>query len=69
MEFFLLLWDELDDLSGACRHLVTSTADEVVSLGIPVAAAAVADQLPRSGATTLTEDEAARASTARRSQR
>ena len=42
MEFFLLLWDELDDLSGACRHLVTSTADEVVSLGIPVAAAASA---------------------------
>jgi hypothetical protein len=42
MEFLLLLWDELDDLSGACRHLVTSAADEVVSLGIPLAAAASA---------------------------
>ena len=42
MEFLLLLWDELDDLSGACRHLVTSAADEVASLGIPLAAAASA---------------------------
>ena len=42
MEFFLLLWDELDDLSHACRHLVTSAADEVVSVAIPLAAAASA---------------------------
>jgi hypothetical protein len=42
MEFMLLLWDELDDLTGACRHLVTSAADEVVSVVIPLAAAASA---------------------------
>ena len=38
MERLLLLWDELDDLTGACRHLAISTADEVASLGVPFGA-------------------------------
>jgi hypothetical protein len=28
MEIFLNLWDELDDLFGACRHIATSFAVE-----------------------------------------
>jgi hypothetical protein len=35
MEIFLNLWDELDDLVGACRHIATSTAIEVVTLTRP----------------------------------
>ena len=35
MEIFLNLWDELDDLVGACRHLATSTAIELASLTRP----------------------------------
>ena len=42
MERLLLLWDELDDLAGACRHVAISTADEVVSLAVPLAAFASA---------------------------
>jgi hypothetical protein len=30
-EFFLHLWDELDDLAGVCRHLATTMAEEVVA--------------------------------------
>ena len=40
MERLLLLWDEMDDLANACRHLAVSAADEVTGLGIPLAAAA-----------------------------
>jgi hypothetical protein len=32
MEIFLNLWDELDDVAGACRHLATSFALEAVAL-------------------------------------
>jgi hypothetical protein len=42
MEIFLNLWDELDDLVGACRHLATSTAAEVASLAQPFAALLIA---------------------------
>jgi hypothetical protein len=38
MEIFLNLWDELDDLVGACRHLATSAAVEVASVARPFAA-------------------------------
>jgi hypothetical protein len=32
MEFMLLLWDEWDDLTGACQHLVATTADELTGI-------------------------------------
>jgi hypothetical protein len=35
MEIFLNLWDELDDLAGACRHIATSTAIELASVARP----------------------------------
>jgi hypothetical protein len=38
MEIFLNLWDELDDLAGACRHIATSFALEAAALARPVAA-------------------------------
>jgi hypothetical protein len=38
-EFFLHLWDELDDLVGICRHLASVTAAEVVAASAPVIAA------------------------------
>jgi hypothetical protein len=38
-EFFLHLWDELDDLVGVCRHIATETAAEVVAASAPVIAA------------------------------
>jgi len=37
MEIFLNLWDELDDLAGACRHIATSFAVEVAALARPLA--------------------------------
>jgi hypothetical protein len=37
MEIFLNLWDELDDLAGACRHLATSFALEASALARPLA--------------------------------
>jgi hypothetical protein len=40
VERLLLLWDELDDIVAACRHVAVVTADEVVSLPAPIAAAA-----------------------------
>ncbi len=39
MEFFLHLWDELDDLAGACRHLATSAVAETAALSAPLVAA------------------------------
>lgn len=38
-EFFLHLWDELDDLIGICRHVAAVTAAEVVAASAPVIAA------------------------------
>lgn len=37
MEIFLNLWDELDDLAGACRHIATSVALEAADLVRPLA--------------------------------
>ena len=37
MEIFLNLWDELDDLAGACRHIATSFAIEAAALARPAA--------------------------------
>ena len=37
MEIFLNLWDELDDLAHACRHIATSTALELASVARPAA--------------------------------
>jgi len=41
MEVFLHLWDELDDLAAACRHIATATALEAASLAKPVARACI----------------------------
>ncbi len=41
MEKFLNLWDELDDLAGACRHIATSTAVELTSVTRPFASLVV----------------------------
>jgi hypothetical protein len=38
-EFFLHLWDEIDDLVGVCRHVATVTAAEVLAASAPVIAA------------------------------
>jgi hypothetical protein len=38
-EFFLHLWDEIDDVIGVCRHVATVTAAEVVAASAPVIAA------------------------------
>jgi hypothetical protein len=40
MEFFLLLWDEFDDVVCACRHVATETAGEVLSSAVPLIATA-----------------------------
>jgi hypothetical protein len=32
MEFMLHLWDELDDVSAACRHLTVSAVEEVAEI-------------------------------------
>jgi hypothetical protein len=37
MEIFLNLWDELDDLVGACRHIATATAIELTAIARPAA--------------------------------
>ena len=39
MERLLLLWDDLDDLACACRHLAATAAEEVVAVSAPLAAA------------------------------
>ena len=36
MEFLLHLWDELDDVAGACRHVATSAAAEVLAAAAPL---------------------------------
>lgn len=42
MEIFLNLWDELDDLLGACRHVATAAALEAASIGRPLGRAVMA---------------------------
>lgn len=42
MEVFLHLWDELDDLSWACRHLAASAASELLEGAAPMVAGASA---------------------------
>jgi hypothetical protein len=42
MEIFLHLWDELDDLGGACRHMATTTAAEILEGATPLLASAAA---------------------------
>jgi hypothetical protein len=37
MEILLNLWDELDDLAHACRHIATSYAIEAAALARPAA--------------------------------
>ena len=32
MEFLLLLWDDLDDVTAACRHITRATVDEMAQL-------------------------------------
>jgi hypothetical protein len=49
-EFFLHLWDEVDDVAGVCRHLATSAAAEVLA-AVPLIAAASSALL--AGATLL----------------
>jgi len=36
MEFLLLWWDELDDLTHACRHLASSAFSEVAAASVPL---------------------------------
>ena len=38
-EFFLHLWDEIDDLLGVCRHVAFVTAAELLAASAPVIAA------------------------------
>jgi hypothetical protein len=38
-EFFLHLWDELDDVVGVCRHVAAAAATEVVGAAAPLIAA------------------------------
>jgi hypothetical protein len=42
MERFLLLWDDLDDISAACRHVTVSAMDEVGQISGAVSGAIVA---------------------------
>jgi hypothetical protein len=42
MEVFLHLWDEIDDLVNACRHVATSAASELVDGAVPLVAGASA---------------------------
>ncbi|HTX06241.1 MAG TPA: hypothetical protein VMD06_10460 [Steroidobacteraceae bacterium] len=38
MEFFLHFWDELDDLTGVCRHVATTILTEAAALSTPLLA-------------------------------
>jgi hypothetical protein len=42
MEVFLHLWDELDDLTHACRHVATAAALEALAGAAPIMTAASA---------------------------
>jgi hypothetical protein len=54
MEMFLHLWDELDDIVGACRHVATSTLVEIAAAAAPLIAAAA--EMLLAGAATLLVD-------------
>jgi hypothetical protein len=41
-EFFLHLWDEVDDVVGVCRHVASSAAAEIVAAAPLIAAASAA---------------------------
>jgi len=38
MEFMLLIWDELDDWTHACRHVAGSAVAEVAVISVPFGA-------------------------------
>ena len=40
MEFLAYLWDDLDDVAGAFRHLATSAITETLATAVPFIAAA-----------------------------
>ena len=42
MEFMLLLWDELDDWTGACRHLAGEMVSEIGAVVAPLGTALLA---------------------------
>jgi hypothetical protein len=42
MEFMLLLWDELDDWTGACRHVAGEMVSEIGAVVAPLGAALLA---------------------------
>jgi hypothetical protein len=42
MEFMLLIWDELDDWTGACRHLAGEMVSEVAAVAAPLGTALLA---------------------------
>jgi hypothetical protein len=42
MEFLAYLWDDLDDLAGACRHLALSALTETLETAVPFIAASSA---------------------------
>jgi hypothetical protein len=42
MEFMLLLWDELDDWTGACRHLAGEVVSEIGAVAAPLTTALLA---------------------------
>jgi hypothetical protein len=50
-EFFLHLWDDLDDVVHACRHLAGAMAVEVLTGAVPLLVAASGTLL--AGAATL----------------
>jgi hypothetical protein len=39
MEFLAYLWDDLDDLVGAGRHIVSSALSETLATAVPLIAA------------------------------
>ena len=41
MEIFLHLWDEVDDLTGACRHAATCAVSELLEGAAPLVAGAL----------------------------
>ena len=42
MEFLLLWWDELDDVTGACRHVATTALAEAAALSTGLLASGLA---------------------------
>jgi len=36
MEFLLLWWDDLDDLTHACRHLASSAISDFAAAAVPL---------------------------------